>query len=63
MPTEKEHHTKKETMVKSRVGCVKSCVHQLPDANHTYGAKRIPDIEGAGAGALSNQFLHCYINI
>ena len=42
---------KKETMIKPRVGCVKSCAHHgLPESGFVYGAKRIPDVEGAGAG-------------
>lgn len=41
---------KRRTMVKDRVGCVRSTTRNLPDPNHTYGMKSPPDPEGAGEG-------------
>jgi len=39
---------KKSTIVKSRVGCVKTTTYNLPGADHTYGYSPAPDPEGAG---------------
>jgi len=39
---------KKCTIVKSRLGVVKTSCYNLPDSNHTYGYKPPDDIEGAG---------------
>ena len=39
---------KKSTIVKSRVGCVKTTTYNLPNADHTYGYSPAPDAEGAG---------------
>lgn len=39
----------KRTMVKDRVGCVKTSTFSLPQGDHVYGLKRPNDPEGAGA--------------
>lgn len=41
--------TKKRTIIKDRVGCVRSSIYDLPPETFTYGAKATnPDAEGAG---------------
>jgi hypothetical protein len=43
------HLPKRRTMVKDRVGCVRSSTYSLPTENrHVYGLKREPDLENAG---------------
>jgi hypothetical protein len=42
--------SKRRTMVKDRVGCVRSSTRSLPEPSHTYGMKSPPDPEGAGEG-------------
>lgn len=39
---------KKRTMMKARVGCVRTTTYNLPDASHTYGAMKKADEESAG---------------
>lgn len=39
---------RKVTIVKDRVGCVRSSVRALPETNHVYGYKPPSDPEGAG---------------
>ena len=47
------NHDKKETMIKTRVGCVKSCAHNgLPETGFVYGRANLSDAEGAGAGTF-----------
>lgn len=43
------HLQKKRTMIKDRVGCVRSSTFDLPTTSHVYGKERIKDAEGAGA--------------
>lgn len=43
------HLPKKVTMVKDRVGCVKSSTRSLPSAEHVYGMPLPKDPEGSGA--------------
>ena len=44
-----EHHLpKRRTMVKDRVGCVRTSTYHLPGTEHTYGMPRKPDAENAG---------------
>lgn len=43
------HVTKRRTMIKDRVGCVRSSVMDLPPSDHVYGRKLPTDQEGAGA--------------
>lgn len=40
---------RKRTMIKSRVGCVKTSTYNLPASSHVYGYKQPSDPEGAGA--------------
>jgi hypothetical protein len=40
------HITKRRTMIKDRVGCVRSSAVTLPPATHVYGKKCEPDAEG-----------------
>mmetsp|Transcript_23286 Transcript_23286/g.22441 ORF Transcript_23286/g.22441 Transcript_23286/m.22441 type:complete len:234 (+) Transcript_23286:182-883(+) len=40
---------RKRTMIKDRVGCVRTSTYSLPTGNHTYGYKQPSDPEGAGA--------------
>lgn len=44
------HITKRRTMIKDRVGCVKSSTTVLPPADHVYGLKCKPDAEGSHKG-------------
>ena len=39
---------KRRTMIKDRVGVVRSSTRTLPDPGFTYGKKCLPDPEGAG---------------
>ena len=39
---------KRSTIIKPRVGCVKTTTYHLPEANHVYGYRRPNDPEGAG---------------
>ncbi len=39
---------KKATIIKPRVGCVKTSVYDLPANEHTYGFSKVKDPEGAG---------------
>ena len=41
---------KRRTMVKDRVGCVRTSTRNLPRGHFTYGMKYSPDAEGAGDG-------------
>jgi hypothetical protein len=50
MSDENRGVAKKRTMVKDRVGCVRSTTRSLPEQSHTYGMKSPPDPEGAGEG-------------
>ena len=43
------HLPKRRTMIKDRVGCVKSAICDLPPSEHTYGLKLPPDLEGSAA--------------
>jgi len=42
------HIVKKRTIIKDRVGCVRTSTYNLPPANHTYGMKTVDAPEGAG---------------
>lgn len=42
------HIPKRRTLVKSRVGCVKTSTYDLPQGEHTYGYSAPSDPEGAG---------------
>jgi hypothetical protein len=42
------HLQKKRTMIKDRVGCVRTSTYSLPNSNHVYGLERSKDSEGAG---------------
>jgi Domain of unknown function (DUF4483) len=44
--------SRKRTMVKTRVGCVKASTYNLPAESHVYGYKQPSDPEGAGACKL-----------
>lgn len=55
---------KKRTMVKDRVGCVRTSTYALPtDPGHVYGFKRPSDPEGSGDSKCSrlcrNPFATC----
>lgn len=41
---------KRRTMIKDRVGCVRTTTRNLPEGGHVYGMKSPPDPEGAGDG-------------
>lgn len=41
-----QHITKKSTIVKARVGCVKTSTYDLPHANHVYGKPHEEDEVG-----------------
>jgi hypothetical protein len=56
MSDENRGLAKKRTMVKDRVGCVRSTTRSLPEPSHTYGMKSPPDPEGAGEGQILNHF-------
>jgi hypothetical protein len=45
--------SKRRTMIKDRVGCVRSTTRNLPEPSHTFGMKSPPDPEGAGEGTPS----------
>lgn len=40
---------RKRTMIKPRVGCVRTSTYPLPKGDHVYGYKQPSDSEGAGA--------------
>ena len=40
---------RKRTMIKTRVGCVRTSTYPLPNGDHVYGYKQPADSEGAGA--------------
>mmetsp|Transcript_12830 Transcript_12830/g.12910 ORF Transcript_12830/g.12910 Transcript_12830/m.12910 type:complete len:91 (-) Transcript_12830:394-666(-) len=44
---------KKRTMIKDRVGCVRTSSYNLPPGDHVYGKQSNPDPENAGE-VLSN---------
>ena len=44
--------SKRRTMVKDRVGCVRTSTRNLPRGHFTYGMKNAPDAEGAGDGTV-----------
>ena len=46
------HLPKKCTIVKDRVGCVKTSTYSLPPTNHTYGMKMPDNTEGCGHSKL-----------
>ena len=46
---QKLQQSKNILLVKDQVGKAKVCVRDLPNQNHSYGAKPKPDKEGAGA--------------
>mmetsp|Transcript_13902 Transcript_13902/g.23040 ORF Transcript_13902/g.23040 Transcript_13902/m.23040 type:complete len:212 (-) Transcript_13902:331-966(-) len=50
MPTDVDNSNtgKRRTMVKDRVGCVRTTTRNLPRGHFTYGMKYAPDAEGAG---------------
>jgi hypothetical protein len=52
MPTDFDNTNagKRRTMVKDRVGCVRTSTRNLPRGHFTYGMKYTPDAEGAGDG-------------
>lgn len=50
---DKQKYKKNTLLVPIEVGKVKKTTYDLPDANHTYGHKNIPDKEGAGAVVLN----------
>ena len=65
---------RKRTMIKNRVGCVRTSTYSLPQGNHVYGYKQPTDPEGAGAckllvvrfilvGVTSKNYLGTLINI
>jgi hypothetical protein len=57
MPTDFDNNNvgKRRTMVKDRVGCVRTSTRNLPRGHFTYGMKYSPDAEGAGDG----NYPHC----
>jgi hypothetical protein len=42
------HLPKKRTIVKDRIGCVRTSTYNLPGDNHTYGKETVSCDEGAG---------------
>lgn len=51
------HLVKKCTIVKDRVGCVKTSTYNLPPSNHTYGMKTPDNTEGCGHSKLSRNIV------
>ena len=41
-------HLKKKTMIKDRVGCVRTTAYELPDEKHVFGKADLKDSEDAG---------------
>jgi hypothetical protein len=50
------HVIKKKTIIKDRVGCVRSSIYNLPSAGHTYGMKSTVSPEGVGDSKFSGIF-------
>ena len=42
------HLHKRSTLVKTRVGCVKTSTYELPSPGHAYGYNKPADPEGVG---------------
>lgn len=53
------HVVKKRTIVKDRVGCVRTSTYSLPAEGHTYGAPTPEHGEGAGASKYSCRDPYC----
>lgn len=50
------HLPKRSTLVRTRVGCVKTTTYDLPDPDHTYGYVKPEDPEGAGESKWIEEF-------
>ena len=52
VPEHPSHLQKKRTIIKDRVGCVRTSCYDLPTSNHIYGMKNPEGLEGAGDSTL-----------
>ena len=56
--------TKKRTIMKARVGCVRSTTYDLPPESFVYGVKaNDPDAEGAGDGEMPSFVYRCFFRV
>jgi len=51
------HLPKKRTIIKDRVGCVKTSTYDLPKDGFSYGRKSVEGVEGAGDSKYCVDFL------